>query len=214
MRLITGIIRFSRNFGSSLLLLAGTLALGTTPGGSISPNFEKIQSTYSQDGNAINITLTIYNYTTLPERLILSRAFEEGKDRGLTAALSKTKAAGHCSISGELGFEVAFIQEVVTPTGRQITFITTRLLQLDKANPGSEPQSFDLMVGQFDMNDTENTKSTGFLYPASKLVLDDQGVFHYDLAGSPWSLANILDSNWAPVLAERQSADPILPASQ
>jgi hypothetical protein len=64
------------------------------------------------------------------------------------------------------------------------------------------------------LNDTDNTRSTGFLYPASKLVLDDQGVFHYDLAASPWSLANILDSNWAPALAEDRTRDAILPASQ
>ncbi len=63
-----------------------------------------------------------------------------------------------------------------------------------------DSQSFDLMVGQFDINDTDNTKSTGFLYPASKLVIDEQGEFHYDLAGSPWSLVNVLDSNWAPAL--------------
>jgi hypothetical protein len=63
------------------------------------------------------------------------------------------------------------------------------------------------MVGQFDMNDTDNTKSTGFLYPASRLVTDEQGEFHYDLAGSPWSLVNVLDSNWAPALAGREAPD-------
>jgi hypothetical protein len=63
------------------------------------------------------------------------------------------------------------------------------------------------MVGQFDINDTDNTKSTGFLYPASRLVMDEQGEFHYDLAGIPWSLVNVLDSNWAPALAEREAPD-------
>jgi hypothetical protein len=123
----------------------------------------------------------------------------------LAAVLSKTKAAGHCSITGDLSFDVAFIQMVVTPTGRQITFIANRPLQPDEVNPSSDSQSFDLLVGQLDMNDTDNTKSTGFLYRASRLVIDEQGDFHYDLAGSPWSMVNVLDSNWAPALAAHEA---------
>jgi hypothetical protein len=65
---------------------------------------------------------------------------------------------------------------------------------LDEVDAGAQIQSFDLAVGQFDLNDTDNTKSTGFLYPASKLVIDKQGVFRYDLSGNPWPLANVLDS--------------------
>ena len=70
------------------------------------------------------------------------------------------------------------------------------------------------MVGQFDMNDTDNTKSTGFLYPASKLAMDEQGEFHYDLAGTPWSLVNVLDSNWAPALAEREAPKATGPSAR
>jgi hypothetical protein len=33
-------------------------------------------------------------------------------------------------------------------------------------------RGFDLMVSQFDINNTDNTKSTGFLYPASRLVME------------------------------------------
>jgi hypothetical protein len=51
-----------------------------------------------------------------------------------------------------------------------------------------------LAIGQFSLNDTDPAKSTGFLYPASKLVTDPQGEFHHDLAGTPWALMNLLDS--------------------
>jgi hypothetical protein len=66
---------------------------------------------------------------------------------------------------------------------------------LDESDPSTTPQSFDLAVGQFDLNDTDPAKSTGFLFPASKLVIDEKGAFHYDLAGNPWALGNVLDSN-------------------
>jgi hypothetical protein len=196
------------------MLLTGLFALGTTQCFSSSPNPESIQASYTHDGSAISVTLTIYDYTNSSEMQLLSQAFEDGQDQGLVGALSRTKAAGLCSIAGNLSFDVAFIQMVVTPTGRQITFITNRPLQPDEIDPSPEPHSFDLMVGQFDMNDADNTKSTGFLYSASKLVLDEQGRLHYDLAGNPWSLINVLDSNWAPAVAERRASTAISPSLQ
>jgi hypothetical protein len=207
MRRLTRLSRYGRMLGLPILLLAGLFALGTIRAFSGSPASEKIQATFAKDGNAVSITLTVYNYTTSADLQVLSLAFQEGRDRELAAVLAKTKAAGHCSITGDLGFDVAFIQTVVTPTGREITFIANRPLQSDEVNPNPDAQSFDLMVGQFDINDTDNTKSTGFIYPASRLVMDEQGDFHYDLAGSAWSLVNVVDSNGAPALAGRETPD-------
>jgi len=218
MRRLTSIVRRGRKLRFTSALLAGLFALGTTTGFSSSPGSEKIQATYAKDGNVVSVTLIVYNYTPSADLQVLSLAFQGGQDRELATELSKTKAAGLCSITGDLSFDVAFIQMVITPTGREITFITNRPLQSDEVNPISDSQSFDLMVGQFDIDDTDNTKSTGFLYPASRLVMDEQGAFHYDLAGIPWSLVKVLDSNWAPALAEREAPDatgppprPLLP---
>jgi hypothetical protein len=153
----------------------------------------------------ISVTLVIYKYSTASDIQILSRAFVEGQDQGLAGALSKTKAVGLCSITGVHSFDVAFIQVAATPTGRQITFITIRPIEFDDVEPGTGSKSFDLAVGQFDLNDSDKTKNTGFLYPASKLVVDKQGEFHYDLAGSPWSLIDVLDSKGAAALAEHRA---------
>ena len=203
MRPLANVIRCARKTVSSILLLVGTCTLTTALGFSATPNSETIQAAYTQAGKTIGITLIIYNYSTPLDLQILSQAFEEGQDRGLATALSKTKAVGHCSITGALSYDVAFIQMVVTPTGRKITFIASRprppeLARLDEADSAVQPQSFDLAIGQFELNDTDNTKNTGFLYPASKLAIDKQGVFRYDLSGNPWSLVNVLDSKTAP----------------
>ena len=218
MRRLASVVRCGRKFGFSSLLLLGLLALGTTPGFSSKPSSEKIRATYAKDGNVVRVTLIVYNYTTSADLQVLSLAFQEGQDRELANTLSNTKAVGLCTITGDLSFGVAFIQMVVTPTGREITFIANRPLQSDEVNPNSDSQSFDLMVGQFEINDTDNTKSTGFLYPASRLVMDEHGEFHYDLAGRPWSLVNVLDSNWAPAMARGEAPDatgplprPLLP---
>jgi hypothetical protein len=184
--------------GFSSLLLVGTLTLGTTQGFSASPNSETIQATYAQADNMISVTLTIDDYSAPSDVQTLSQAFAQGHDRALVIALSKTKAVGHCSINGALSYDIAFIQMVVTPTGRKITFITNRPPQIGEVKSDTSSQSFDLAVGQFDLNDNDSTKSTGFLYPASKLVIDKQGEFHYDLTATPWSLVNVLDSKGTP----------------
>jgi hypothetical protein len=204
MKLLAKVIRRGRRLGFSSLLFMGLLVLGATSGFSSSQDPETIHATYARDGKAIDVTLIVFSYTTSAELQVLSLAFQVGQDRELAAALSKTKAVGLCTITGDLGFNIAFIQMVVTPTGRQITFITNRPLQPDEVNPSPGTESFDMLVGQFDINDNDNTKSSGFLYPASKLALDEQGNLHYDLAGNPSPLANVLDSNWAPALAESQ----------
>jgi hypothetical protein len=197
--------RRARKPGFSILLLAGTLMLWTAPSfssdlktESIQAKPESIQATYSQAGSSIAVTLVIYNYSTPSDLQVLSHAFQEGQDRGLATALSKTKAVGHCSITGTLSYDVSFIQMVLIPNGRRITFITSRPRPFDETDPAPDLQTFDLAFGQFDLNDADPAKSTGFLYPASKLVINPQGEFHYDLAGNPWSLVNVLDTLGTP----------------
>jgi hypothetical protein len=191
---LTNLSRCARKSGFAILLLVGTFTLGTAPGFAVGPNPETIQATSTQAGNTATLTLIVYNYSTASDLQILSQAFQDGQDRGLATALSKTKAVGHCSIAGGLSYDVAFIQVVPTPTGRKITFIASRPRPVEEADPAASSVSFDLAVGQFDLNDTDSAKSTGFLYPASKLLIDRQGEFHYDLAGTPWPLVNVLDS--------------------
>jgi hypothetical protein len=189
--------RIVRDFGICSLLLGSTLSLGTAFGLSPGPRAETIQATYKQGSAIVSVTLTIDDYSTPTDLKTLSQAFADGQDQGLVTALSKTKAVGHCSIAGALSYDIAFIQTVITPTGRKIVFITNRPLQFGEAKPDSPSPSYDLAFGQFDLNDTDATKSTGFLFPASKLIIDKQGTFHYDLEGAPWSLLNVLDSRGA-----------------
>jgi hypothetical protein len=181
----------------SILVLLGALTAATTSVLASTTNYETIQGTYAIAGATVSVTLVVYNYSTPADLQVLSQAFLQGQDRGLATALSNTKAVGQCSITGAPTYDVAFIQMVPTPTGRRIIFITSRPHPREDADPPAS-HTFDLAVGQFDLNDADPTKSTGFLFPASKLVIDEQGAFHYDLAGNPWALEDVLDSQGTP----------------
>ena len=207
MRALTYINRWIRKAGAAIVAM---VVLGTSVGPisrAASTIPETIQATYSQAGNTIGIKLVVFSYSDLSDLQVLSQAFQRGQDRELATALSKTKAVGRCLIAGGLSYDVAFIQMVLTPTGRQIVFITNRPLTTEESSSPTGPKRFDLAIGQFDLNDSDPAKSTGFLFPSSKLVVDEKGAFHYDLAGTPLALVNVLESNGAPPLTESRVAD-------
>ena len=75
--------------------------------------------TGTQLGATYGVSLEIYEYSTPEDRQVLIQAFEKGQNQGLVNALSRMKAVGHCSITGTLGYNVAYIRMIPTATGAQ-----------------------------------------------------------------------------------------------
>ena len=151
--------------------------------------------TSTQLGQIVGVTLNIYDYSTPEDRVALVEAFTKGQNQGLVNALSKMKAVGHCSITGTLGYDVSFIRMIPTPTGRKIRFVTNRLLRFGEVYADTQSQSFNLTGGEFDLNDTDKSKSGGVLYPAAQLAIDKEGQLQIQLNQNAWKLVNIID--WA-----------------
>jgi len=149
--------------------------------------------TGTQMGQNIGVTLIIYQYSTPADKAVLVRAFQQGSNKGLVNALQKMKAVGHMSITGALGNDVSFIKMTPTPTGRKIRFITNRQIRFGEAWADSSSQSFDLSGGELDINDQDKKKSTGVLYPAAQLTINQQGELTIDLNQNSWKLNDLLD---------------------
>jgi hypothetical protein len=178
------------------LMLVALLTLGSLPFFSREKN-ETIEAsamgTSTQLGQVVGVSLEIYEFSTPQDRQVLVEAFEKGQNNGLVTALSKMKAVGHCSITGTLGYDVSFIRMIPTPTGRNIRFITNRLLRFGEVYAYTQSQSFNLTAGEFDLNDTDKHKSTGVLYPACQLAMDKEGKIQFQLNQNPWKLVDIID---------------------
>jgi hypothetical protein len=191
-----------RNLMLAGLLLVGLLVLGSSFSFSRGPKPETLEGTAmgtgTQLGQNFGVTLDIYDYSTPEDRQILVQAFDKGQNQGLVNALSKMKAVGHCSITGTLGYDVSYIHMVATPTGRKITFVTNRQIRFGEAFFDTQSQSFNLTAGEFDLNDTDKSKSTGTLYPAAQLIIDKQGQLQLDLTQNAWKLIDILDWKGTP----------------
>jgi hypothetical protein len=180
---------------TGLLLAGSTLGFGANKAETIDAT---AMGTSTQLGSDFSITLNIYDYSTPADKQILVQAFQQGQDKGLVNALSKMKAAGHIEVTGSLGYDCSYIQMIPTPTGRKIRFVTNRPLRFGEVYWDTRSTAYNLTAGEFDVNDTDKSKSTGVLYPAAQLTIDKQGELQMDLIGNPWKLVDVIDWKGTP----------------
>ena len=149
--------------------------------------------TSTQMGQNIGIKVMIFEFSTEESRQALVEAYMKGQNQGLVNALSKMPAVGRIAITGTLGYDLSFIREIPTPTGRKIRFVTNRQIRFGEAWADSQSQAFNLTAGEFDLNDKDKGKSSGILYPAAQLVIDKEGQLQIELRQNAWRLSAILD---------------------
>jgi hypothetical protein len=154
--------------------------------------------TGTQMGQMIGISVEIYEYSTPEDKQVLVEAFTKGQNQGLVNALTKMHAVGHISITGTLGYDLAFIHMIPTSTGRKICFVTNRQLRFGEIWADSQSTAFNLTGGEFDLDDTDKSKSTGVLYPACQLAIDKQGHLQIELNQNSWKLVDVIDWKGTP----------------
>jgi hypothetical protein len=186
----------NRVFGS--LLTAVLLTACSLPSFARDKN-EVIQAqafgTGTQMGQNIGVTVTIYDFSTPADKQILVDAFQKGQSQALASALEKMPAVGRIAITGTLGYDLSYIRLIKTPTGRTIRFVTNRQIRFGEAWADSPTQSFNLTMGEFQLNDQDKKKSTGTLAPAAQLIINKEGELQIELNQNAWRMAGIID--WA-----------------
>jgi hypothetical protein len=188
---------------AKLLLLAakGTLVIVllsiAASSGFARDKYETIQAqafgTGTQLGQNIGITVTIYEFSPPEARQALVDAFTKGQNQGLVNALTKMPAAGRIAITGTLGYDLSFIRQIPTPTGRKIRFVTNRQIRFGEAWADSQSQAYNLTAGEFDLNTEDKSKNTGILFPAAQLIIDKEGQLQFELRQNAWKLNGIID---------------------
>lgn len=148
--------------------------------------------TSTQLGKNFTVRLIIYEYSTPEDRKILIDSFQKGQNDGLVNALEKMKAVGRITMPNTLGFDVSYIHEIKTPTGRSIRFITNRKIAFGEAYWNSQSKSYNLTAGEINIDDQDKKKSAGVLYPATQLTINKDGEPQWDLRMNPWKLNNVI----------------------
>ncbi|MEG9438469.1 hypothetical protein JAO29_20180 [Edaphobacter sp. HDX4] len=149
--------------------------------------------TSTQMGRNFNLKLMIFQFSTPEDREVLVQAFAKGQNDGLVKALEKMKPVGRITIPGAVGYEVSYIREIITPTGRTIRFVTNRRIAFGESYRDTQTKSFNLTAGEIILNDKDKKKSGGSLFPAAQLIVNKQGELQFELNQNAWKLTNIIE---------------------
>ena len=131
--------------------------------------------TSTQLGRNFGVKIIIYEFSSPEDREILVQAFQQGQNEGLVNALEKMKSVGRITIPGTLGYDLSFIREILTPTGRTIRFVTNRKIAFGESYWNTQSKSFNLTAGEINLNDKDKSKSEGVLFPAAQLIVNKEG---------------------------------------
>ena len=149
--------------------------------------------TSTQLGRNFGVKLLIYEFSDPEDRDVLVQAFAKGQNDGLVNALEKMKAVGRITIPGTLGYDVSYIREIITPTGRTIRFVTNRKIAFGESYWDTQTKSFSLTAGEINLNDNDKSKSGGILFPAAQLIVNKEGELQWELNQNSWKLTNIIE---------------------
>jgi hypothetical protein len=149
--------------------------------------------TSTQLGRNFGVKIIIYEFSSPEDRDILVQAFQKDQHDGLVNSLEKMKSVGRITIPGTLGYDLSFIREIITPTGRTIRFVTNRKIAFGESYWDTQTKSFNLTAGEININDKDKDKSEGVLFPAAQLIINKEGELQWELNQNPWKLVNIIE---------------------
>jgi hypothetical protein len=175
----------------ALLMIAGLPSFGQR--GSSETIDATAFGTSTQLGRNFGVKIIIYEFSTPEDRDILVQAFQQGQNEGLVNALEKMTSVGRIMIPGTLGYDLSFIREILTPTGRTIRFVTNRRIAFGESYWNTQSKSFNLTAGEINLNDNDKNKSDGVLFPAAQLIVNKEGELQFELSQNAWKLTNIIE---------------------
>ena len=193
MRTDLKILDFAKKFSPLIALLMIASVPGFGQRGSTETIDATAIGTSTQLGKNFGVKITIYEFSGPDDREILVQAFEKGQNDGLCNALEKMKSVGRIAIPGTLGYDLSFIREILTPTGRTIRFVTNRRIAFGESYWNTQTKSFNLTAGEININEKEKDKSGGFIYPATQLIVNKEGELQWELNQNAWKLVNIIE---------------------
>lgn len=183
-------------FKLTAVFIAATL-LAATSAAFAQNNCEQIDATAmgtsSQMGRIGNVRFRFCRSATDQERQAFIAAYQKGKTPGLTRALQKGPSMGRISLPSSVGYDLAYVREVDTPTGRRIRFVTDRKIAFGENYQGTRSSDYSLTAGEINIDSKDKSKSIGTLYPAALIRVNKQGEVTWELFQNPWKLDHIVD---------------------
>jgi len=146
----------------------------------------------TQLGRTFNVTLIIQEFSTPEDQQALLAAFNEKKNEGLVNALHKMHTKGRMSITGTLGYDVAYIRQWKQPDGStKYRLVTDRPIRFGEAWSDSRSMDYSLSGVEIIMY-PDKKKNSGTLLPAVQLKMNKENQLELETYQNPWKLVNIM----------------------
>jgi len=193
MRLACRLMNFSLAVIGAVSL---TLLINTSSAAQKLPKKIYIQAqamgTSTQMGRNANITLIIEELSTDEERAGLVEAFQAKGNQGLVNALDKMHSKGRMSITGTLGYDIAYAKTFPQPDGTTVLrIVTDRPLRFGEVWADTRSGDYELAGVEITYG-KDKKKAKGTLFPAARLKMNKQGQIELELYQNPWNLVNIM----------------------
>ena len=148
--------------------------------------------TSTQLGRVVSVNLIIKEVTTDEERAGLLEAFQQKGNEGLVNALDKMKSKGRMSVTGTLGYDVAYVKLFRQPDGSSVLrMVTDRPLRFGEVWADTRTTDYELSGVEIIIS-KDKKKNTGTLCPASRFKINKQNELEMELYQNPWKLVNIM----------------------
>lgn len=177
-----------------LCLIGGTSAQGPgTTATKEKPTYIQAQAfgESTQMGQNYGVNIIIEEYSTPDDQKALREAFDAKKNEGLVNALSKMKSKGRISLTGTLGYDVAYIRQFAQPDGTtKLRMITNRPINFGEAWADSRSTDYSLSGVEVVLS-ADKKKNSGTLLPACQFKIDKEGQLEIETLQNPWRLADV-----------------------
>lgn len=143
----------------------------------------------NQLGMTMGVKATIESYSTAEDQKMLWEAFDKGGDQGLLDSLVKMPPRGHLSFIGVDEYEVVYVREIPTATGKKIRVVAKRPLAYGETRGYQTDSDYRLSALELDLGN--DGKSTGTFLPACELSVDKERGIEIEAFHNPWRLDGI-----------------------
>jgi len=146
----------------------------------------------TQLGRTFGITLIIEEFSPPEDQKALLEAFTQKGNEGLVNALNKMHSKGRMSITGTLGYDVAYIRQWQQPDGStKYRLVTNRPITFGEVWSDSRSMDYSLSGVEIIMY-PDKKKNTGTLLPAVQLKMNKENQLDLETFQNPWKLVNIM----------------------
>jgi len=140
------------------------------------------------------ITIRIKDYSTPAEQKALIDAFKSGGHDAMVKVLSKMNDKGQVAVTGSVGYQIAYIRNIPTKTGRTIRLMTDRPINFAEAANSFRSKDYDLTLMEIHLNNDKD-KSTGNMILGGRFKVNkkSQQIEFESYHSMPWRLAGIME---------------------